>query len=963
MHIIGIVYPKRSGCMKKICTLMLVLMLILPCFSVLPASAEDVVLTAKGEYLTNPNDKIVVNSDYEIYPWNRNKYIGFSNVDMTGKKSITASVKCMLSGNSNGDTIAIMLDTPYGTESSVNCVGYIVLNKESPKGGADYANYTANIKETTGKHDIYFVSCLGSNNSNYIRVKSFTLNETTVTKEDETVSDSYTYSVNHDTWALTDELGRKAADYSEAGPVKSGKHDVGILYWNWFVSPEYSRAYIPSEVIRKYPDQKDNYLSPVWDNMGDFWWAEPLFGFYDSYDYWVYRRHAEMLANAGVDFIAFDYSNGGLGFIEPLTILVDAFRDAKMDGIVSPKITAMTDLGGREDNSVRLLQSMYFNCFVGEDYTDVWYYLDGKPLLFGNSLPKVTTKVQSVTYDDGTTDTFYRQIADMAIIEEFFTYRNSGSRTGPFAKVDDRWIWLEDFPIHGWNWQEDTGRYEFCAVGTGINESYIYKLAATGVFSDEYTKGRGYSEAFGEDRTGDGMYMAYFFRDQSSLALEIDPEIIMIDGWNEWTAVRNGVYNGFTNSFVDTFDDDNSRDFEPSAGALSDHYYCLMIDFIRKYKGVAKAPVAGSAFTVEDFSDWENVTYKYLNYPSEERSDEGYLIAPATPEEESTAHHSFVYEVYNSIITAKVSHDDDNLYFLAETEAEMTLNTPFAMQLYLDADRNKATGWNGYDYAVNVTEAGKIAKNLDNAYLWETLSDVEWESEGTKLMITVPRTLVKETASVDFEFKWTDAIDLESEFLNVYKGGSSAPFGRYNYIYSEDTQVYPGEEINADLSNNSVVKAGVNKMTVGDAMITVYEPDTRVTPYLIDGTIYVPEDALHEIIGYGKSKSWYDAATNTFRLMRYELEPYEDANGVTKRNINTTWLYTKINSDSMNFGGNEQTLSHPVKVIDGIFFVPLSLLSDAYGYTVSITDGVAVVTDPGETALSATTVASVTELF
>ncbi|MBQ2942550.1 MAG: hypothetical protein IJD97_09965 [Clostridia bacterium] len=950
--------------MKKICALMLVLMLIMPCLSVLPAGAIE--LNANGDYLTNPNDKIVVNSAKEIYPWNRNKYIGFSDVDMTGIKSITASVRCMLPGSSNGDTIAIMLDSPYGTESSVNCVGYIVLNRESPNGGAEYADYTANIKESSGTHDIYFVSCLGSNNSNYIRVKSFTLNTETVTKEDETVSDSYTYSVKPTTWALTDELGRKAADYAEAGPVKEGKHDVGILYWNWFVSPDYSRAYIPGEVINKYPLEKDNYLSPVWDNMGDYWWGEPLFGFYDSYDYWVYRRHAEMLANSGVDFIAFDYSNGGLGFVKPLTILVKAFRDAKKDGIVAPKITAMTDLGAREENSVRLLQSMYFNCFVGEDYTDVWYYLDGKPLLFGNSLPEVTAKVQSVTYDDGTTDTFYRQIADMATIEEFFTYRNSGSRTGPFKKVDDRWIWLEDFPIHGWNWQEDTGRYEFCSVGTGINESYIYKLAATGVFSDEYTKGRGYSEAFGEDRTGDGMYMAYYFRDQSSMALEMEPEIIMIDGWNEWTAVRNGVYNGFTNSFVDTFDDDNSRDFEPSAGALRDHYYCLMIDFIRKYKGVEKEPVAGAALTVNEFSDWEGVAYEYLNYPSVARSDEGYLIAPAKPEDETPGRHSFEYAVYNSIVKAKVSYDNDNFYFLAETKEDVTLDTPFAMQLYIDADRNKATGWNGYDYALNV-EQGKIAKNINNTYSWENISDVEMADSGTKLMVTVPRDTIKETAEIDFEFKWTDAIDLEEEFLNVYKGGSSAPFGRYNYVYSNNQLVYPGEEINADLSNNSVVRAGVNKMTVGASMITVYEPDTRVTPVLIDGTIYVPEDALHEIIGYGKSKSWYDAPSNTFRLMRYELEPYEvdgnDGSKITKHNVNYTWLYTEVNSDIMTLEGNKQALSNPVKVIDGIFFVPLSLLSDAYGYTVSVNDGVAVVTAPGATAISAATVDAVTELF
>lgn len=923
-------------------------------------------LTAKNNHPTEYLYGAVAHSDYHIYPWNRNNYIGFPDVDMTGIKSVTASVKCQIPGSSNSETIAIMIDSPYGTAEDVNCVGYIVLNRESANEGKDFSDYSVNINEISGVHDIYFVACHGSNNSNLIRVKSFTLNGFNVDEEDNRVDDSYTYSTHHTTWALTDELGRKVADYSEAGPIKAGKHDVGILYWNWFTSSDTSRAYIPSEIISKYPSEKDDYTSPVWDNMGTYWWAEPLFGFYDSYDYWVYRRHSEMLANAGVDFIVFDYSNGGMTFIKPLTILADAFRDAKKDGIKAPKIAPMTDLGGKADNSVRLLQSIYFNCFVGEDYTDIWYYLDGKPLLFGNSVPSVTTSENEITHSDGTTETLYRQIADVEKIENFFTFRNSGSRTGPFKKVDPRWIWLEDFPIHGWNWQEDTGRYEFCSVGTGINESYIYKLNATGVFSDEYTKGRGYSEAFGEDRTGDGMYMAYFFRDQSSMALEMDPEIVMIDGWNEWTAIRNGVYNGFPNSFVDTFDDENSRDFEPSAGLLRDHYYCLMIDFIRKYKGVEKAPVITEKVSIDisgDFSDWENVENEYLNYPAESRSSEGFIIAPEKPADAAIDRHQYNYDVYNSILKAKASYDDEKIYFLAKTEESMTTDTPFAMQLYIDIDRNKATGWNGYDYAVNVTDFGKLSKNVNNAYSWEDIGEVEFNVDGESLMLSAERSTLNEEGKIDLEFKWADGIDFKDEFLNVYKGGSSAPFGRYNYIFSEIEEVYPGEAINENLTGNAVLKAGCNKMTVGESLITVYEPDRRITPVAMDGTLYVPEDALHEIIGYGKSKSWYDAPTNTFRLMTYKLTPYETSEGITKHSISYNWFYSKINSTEGYFEGMPVNMANPVKVIDGIIFVPLSLLENYYGYTVSIKSGVAVVTKDGATALNENVVTSVCGLL
>ena len=153
-------------------------------------------------------------------------------------------------------------------------------------------------------------------------------------------------------------------------------------------------------------------------------------------------------------------------------------------------------------------------------------------------------------------------------------------------------------------------------------------------------------------------------------------------------------------------------------------------------------------------------------------------------------------------------------------------------------------------------------------------------------------------------------------------------------------------------------------MTTGESMRTVYEPATRITPILMDGTLYVPEDTLHEIIGYGKSKSWYDAPTNTFRLMKYELTPYETSVGVTKHEISYTWLYTEINSGTMYIEGNARNIANPVKVINGIIFVPLTLLEEAYGYKVKVdSEGVALVTKPDVAAITDAAVSAVCELF
>ena len=74
--------------------------------------------------------------------------------------------------------------------------------------------------------------------------------------------------------------------------------------------------------------------------------------------------------------------------------------------------------------------------------------------------------------------------------------------------------------------------------------------------------------------------------------LDVDPAIVIIDGWNEFKATRQQNYAGFKNAFVDTFDSENSRDLEPVKGFLKDDGYVMLVDFIRKYKGVRPAPPA-----------------------------------------------------------------------------------------------------------------------------------------------------------------------------------------------------------------------------------------------------------------------------------------------------------------------------------------------------------------------------------
>ena len=63
-----------------------------------------------------------------------------------------------------------------------------------------------------------------------------------------------------------------------------------------------------------------------------------MFDYYIDTDKWVLRKHAEMLADAGVDVIFFDCSNGSFTWRESYLAVCEAFAEAREDGVNTPQI-------------------------------------------------------------------------------------------------------------------------------------------------------------------------------------------------------------------------------------------------------------------------------------------------------------------------------------------------------------------------------------------------------------------------------------------------------------------------------------------------------------------------------------------------------------------------------------------------------------------------------------------------
>ena len=138
---------------------------------------------------------------------------------------------------------------------------------------------------------------------------------------------------------------------------------------------------------------------------------------------------------------------------------------------------------------------------------------------------------------------------DKAIAEEmrnFFTFRETSGR-GELSH--NGWNWLVQYPQGKWG-KTDDGRVECVNLGMSINQSYKIDGNVDYAFSAPFTKGKSYTEGFGDDLRPGAMQEGYFFREQASRALEIDPTFVYVTGWNEWLTVRQAEKDGFKIVFI-----------------------------------------------------------------------------------------------------------------------------------------------------------------------------------------------------------------------------------------------------------------------------------------------------------------------------------------------------------------------------------------------------------------------------
>lgn len=567
-----------------------------------------------------------------------------------------------------------------------------------------------------------------------------------------------------DTWEATDGLNRSLPSAADSGTPN--QRQVLVFYYFWH---QRSNAAAPYDITKIIAGKTQPFSDATFGPSPAFHhWGEPALGYYDINDEFVLRRHAQLLADAGVDGIVLDVTNAAT-YDATWKKLCSVYADLRANGNRTPLISFIAN-----SSSDATVQHLYDTLYSKNECQGLLYQYQGKPLIMaarGDGLSQAA--------------------------KDFFTFRQSWAWTNGqdwFGDGHDKWPWLDNFP-QNFGWHADAKTPEEMPVGVAQHPTSNY--------------GRSYHA--GKQPPLDAHYntadtaKGLGFQEQWDHALEVKPPVVFVTQWNEWIAqrfVKCGQFDtGATQflgkplgcndtHFIDDFNEEFSRDIEPMRGGHEDAYYYQLVANVRRFKGARSVAEASPARRIgallpESFAD---VGPDYLDDVGDvtHRSALGYA-GPQKYENDSGR---------NDFELLRVARDDQALYFLAQAHAALSPSSDERwLTLWLDTDGDASTGCGGFDYAVNRSRAGNVASVdhcTDEKLGFQRAGDAQLALSDDALVLSVPRAalaLPASTGALSFRFKWTDNVAEPLAPLDLLQNGDSAPNGRFTYRYRASVDV------------------------------------------------------------------------------------------------------------------------------------------------------------------------------
>ena len=573
--------------------------------------------------------------------------------------------------------------------------------------------------------------------------------------------------IENSNWSGSDDLGRKLPTFEETGPPKSDRC-VGLFYSLWHKNLRHMPGnFNMTEFLKTRPGFMDFTAHPPGGpDFPEFYWAEPLFGYYRSADPWVIRKHLVLLADAGVDYLIFDTTNAQL-YDEELNLLLQIGEELQAKGLKVPLFSFFLN-----HEPEWKAESLYKNWYKPGKHDSMWFRWEGKPLIL-SPMPTDGAK--------------FKEPALLAGVQGYFTWRP----TWAFFESKDapgRWRFMDAHrqrPALG-----PDGKVEQLCVSKSLGGPLWNNMKTAGVSCVP-----GYEPVYNDQWLSKDAAKGLYFEEQWKVANKVGAPMLMVTGWNEWTAavwetpdvvfLNRKTVKG-QGHMVDEFNMEFNRDIEPMKGGYRDIYYWQFVSNMRRYKGMVppSAPSPPKAITLGRPADWANVlpVFRDANGDVANRSSDATVSGAHYADNSSR----------NDLVLAQVARDGNYLFFHVQTATALTPPTDENwMMLYLDADANPATGWNGYDFLVNRTREGNMCSVEHynaTSKTWKKLAVVPLQRAEKQLTIAIPRqTLGVGTAAgkLNLDFKWVDNIPLSGDTIDFYAKGDAAPDARFNYHFEE----------------------------------------------------------------------------------------------------------------------------------------------------------------------------------
>ena len=554
-------------------------------------------------------------------------------------------------------------------------------------------------------------------------------------------------------WPATDALGRTLPLSDEVGEVRKDRW-VGIFYFLWHDNPGGQRPegdgpHDISKILAVDPDAVSKPESPLWGPVGMYhYWGEPLYGYYRSDDPWVLRRHAHLLADAGIDTLIFDTTNA-VTYTPTFLKLCEVFAQVRAEGGKTPAIAFMVNT-----QAGATARRIYEDLYKKGLYSDLWFRWDGKPLMICD--PKEA--------DDE--------------LRAFFTLRKAH---WPFTMVNTpyAWHWEATYP-QPYGYTNDPNKPEMVNVSVAQNLR-VSDGRVTNMSSGD-ARGRSFHDGK-MDMSPGSVNLGLNFAEQWKRVTELDPPFVMITGWNEWIAGRWGDPMGPL-VFVDQFDQQYSRDIEPGHCSHTDNYYWQMVANIRRYKGAPAIPPATAPKTIrikDGFGQWQDVGPEFAAHAGE----------TLPRDHDGVAGTRYVNRTgRNDIVVCKAARDADNVYFYVRTREPLTTWAgPNWMWLLLRVGAEPSKHWEGFNFIVNREVEGPDSTWLEaneGGWKWRRVAKVSYHTGSPEMHIAIPRSalgLEKGSAGLTLEFKWIDNAQKPGDILDTYVNGDAAPIGRFRYRF------------------------------------------------------------------------------------------------------------------------------------------------------------------------------------